>query len=110
MAGTKSLSDVVSDLRLPFDRGESTQRFALASRLIRAGRVSRVVGHSLGGAIAHRLHEKYGVDSTTYEAPIASLRVDSNEQRFRSVLDPVSLFDFAALSRWAPPHALGRRL
>ena len=56
VAGTKSLQDVFDDLKIPFGLTALSQRYKDAERTLSAmPQLSRVVGHSLGGAVALEL-------------------------------------------------------
>ena len=56
IAGTKSLSDVWDDLKIPFGAARHTQRYEDASRTLKAmPQIRRVVGHSLGGVVTLEL-------------------------------------------------------
>ena len=98
VAGTKSLRDVWEDLKIPFGATSWSQRYTDADRTLDASpQIRRVVGHSLGGAVALELqanHADRHLNSTTYGAPVFSV-TDSGE-RFRRWLDPVAALDFGA--------------
>ena len=56
VAGTKSAGDVWGDLKIPLGLTSWSQRYKDAERTLQAmTQVSRVVGHSLGGAVALEL-------------------------------------------------------
>ena len=56
VAGTKSLRDVWDDLKIPFGLTSWSDRYQQADRVLQASpQVRRVVGHSLGGAVALEL-------------------------------------------------------
>ncbi len=108
VAGTKSLQDVFDDLKIPFGLTSWSQRYKGAERTLNAmPQVSRVVGHSLGGAVALELQKNKGAEVTTYGAPVASV---SGGDRHRQLGDPVAMFDFGAqttLPRSLNPHSFG---
>ncbi len=68
VAGTRSVSDVLEWPLLPWT-GRFTSRFRTA-RAFMPGH-SRVVGHSLGGAVAASLAQVAGARSVTYGSPLA---------------------------------------
>ncbi len=76
-AGTKSLRGVWDDLKIPFGLSSWSERYASADRVLDAApHVRRVVGHSLGGAVALELQQKHpqlNFASETYGAPVMSL-------------------------------------
>jgi hypothetical protein len=104
VAGTKSLHDVWDDLKIPLGLTRYSSRFDSASRVLRANpKIRRVVGHSLGGAVALET----GLPSRTYGAPVLSL---SGGERYRELGDPIAALDFGARAV-APggfPHSYAR--
>lgn len=106
IAGTKSFGDALDDLAIPLGMTNTTARHRDASRVLAANpQLTRVVGHSLGGAVALQLQkEKPELQTTTYGAPVAS--TDSSSERFREAGDPVAALDFGATttgpSSWNP--------
>ena len=96
IAGTKSVGDVVDDLRIPLNDTVHTQRFRDAVPLMHG--VNIVVGHSLGGAVALSLSQHFPVHPITYAAPVIDLNPfdSSGSDRFRHIGDPVAFLDLAA--------------
>ena len=111
VAGTKSFGDVVDDLSIPLGLTNTTTRHRDASRVLVANpQLTRVVGHSLGGAVALQLQkENPELQTTTYGAPVAS--TSGSSERFREAGDPVAALDFGATttgpSSWNP-HSYAR--
>ena len=95
VAGTSSLGDVMDDLALPFGLTKGTQRFIDAERVLQANpKIRRVVGHSLGGAVALEMQRDHpDIKTRTYGAPVVSM---SPGERYKSAGDPVSALDFGA--------------
>ena len=106
IAGTKSFGDAVDDLAIPLHMTNRTARYKSAARTLAANpQVRRVIGHSLGGAVAMQLQEDIpSLNSRTYGAP--ALSFSGSGERFRSLGDPISMFDFGARetapSSWNP--------
>jgi len=96
IAGTKSFGDAVDDLSIPLRMTRGTARYESAARTLAANpQVRRVIGHSLGGAVAMQLQEDIpSLKSRTYGAPALSFA--GSGERFRSLGDPISMFDFVA--------------
>ena len=96
IAGTKSFGDVVDDLSIPFGMTRGTARYDAAARTLVANpQIRRVVGHSLGGAVALQLQKDIpSLDSRTYGAPVLSF--SGSSERMRSLGDPISMFDFGS--------------
>lgn len=103
IAGTKSGTDAVQDLLIPLQMTRHTDRAKAAEMYYSLYSPTRVVGHSLGGAVALDLAEDHGIKVSTYGAPIVSFR--SSTERHRDYFDPVSLFDFGAYNRLSFPHS-----
>jgi hypothetical protein len=106
IAGTKSLQDAWDDLKIPFGktmdgvRADNANAYYLANQ----SSIDTVIGHSLGGAIALNLEQKYGkkgdnpygiVQSKTFGSATASLPGGGGD-RIRYIGDPISALDFGA--------------
>ena len=97
---------------VPLREAHKTQRYqqALAALNKSEGRVTTLVGHSLGGAAAAAMTERFPeLQARVYGAPLlrssASVRVKS----FRHRYDPISMLDRGAVTNAAPgrnPHTL----
>ena len=60
VAGTKSARDVWGDLKIPFYLTSWSDRYQEADRALGASpQVTRIVGHSLGGAVALELAKNH---------------------------------------------------
>jgi len=96
IAGTKSFGDVIDDAAIPLGMTDRTTRYRDASRTLVANpKIRRVIGHSLGGAVALQLQKDHPtLKTTTYGAPVFSF--EGSSDRRRSVGDPISMFDFGA--------------
>ena len=86
----------MDDLRIPLNDTVHSQRYRDAVPMMRG--VDVVVGHSLGGAVALSLSERYNVLPITYGAPVLDLNPfdPSGSHRHRCVGDPVAFLDLAA--------------
>ena len=116
VAGTKSLQDVWDDLKIPFGLTSFSDRYKQADRVLEANpQIRRVVGHSLGGAVALELAKNHPRlrATETYGAPVFSF--EGSDQRHRHWLDPVAMLDSGAdttVPQELNPHsyqALARR-
>jgi hypothetical protein len=110
VAGTKSLRDVWDDLKIPFYATSWSERYQNADRTLDASpQVKRVIGHSLGGAVALELqgrHPDRNLETTTYGAPVFSF--SGSGERHRHWLDPVAALDWGAhttLQEGLNPHS-----
>ena len=62
VAGTASLGDAVDDVSIPLGRTDRTKRYEQASMaLAKSPQVTRVVGHSLGGAVSLQIAQQHGL-------------------------------------------------
>ena len=96
IAGTKSIGDVVDDLRIPLNDTVHSQRYRDAVTMMQG--VDIVVGHSLGGAVALSLSPHFTVHPITCAAPIIDLNPfkPQGHNRYRNAGDPVAFLDLAA--------------
>ena len=104
VAGTSSFGDAIDDIALPFGLTRRTQRYMAADRLLASNpKIRRVVGHSLGGAVALQMQKDHPqqLESRTYGAPVVST---TPGERYRSWGDPVSILDFG--THRTLPHSL----
>ena len=106
VAGTSNLRDVMDDTLIPLGQTRHSQRYGQAERTLKAmPQVRRVIGHSLGGAVALQLAKDHGLESRTFGAPVLSF---SGGERYRNYGDPISTTDFGAHTSYAPrlnPHS-----
>ena len=111
IAGTRldrlsGLRDVLDDVTfVPLREANNTMRYqqALAALKQSNGRVKYLVGHSLGGAAAAAITERFPkLEARVYGAPLlrssGSVRVHS----FRHQYDPISILDRGAVVNRAP--------
>jgi pimeloyl-ACP methyl ester carboxylesterase len=94
VAGTASFGDAVDDVNIPIGMTSRTKRYEQASMaLAKSPQVTRIVGHSLGGAVTLQIAQQHNLVSRTYGAPVMSF---SGGDRYRGKFDPVSMFDYGA--------------
>jgi len=111
IAGTHSLSDVLTDVNIPFGTLSRTDRYQQAKQLYNLyGKPKNVVGHSLGSSIALELQREYpDMNVITYGAPIVDINPFQRPQRSRHYGDPISMMDFGATSSFSSgwnPHSV----
>ncbi len=95
IAGTSSLRDVWDDLKIPFHLTSKSDRYQHASKYLETDqKITKLVGHSLGGSVALELQGNMGprnFKTNTYGAPVLS--ITPSENRYRNFGDPVSILD-----------------
>jgi len=101
IAGTKSFGDVKDDVfRIPvWGDSRNIQRYQDArDELMKHPEVTQLSGHSLGGSVALELQKnKHIQGSRTFGAPVFSTVPNwSENDRYRNIGDPFSMFDFNA--------------
>ena len=99
VVGTRSVRDAWDDLKIPLRRTDKTERFRDADCVFGKGGIDKVVGHSLGGAVALELQNKNtDLETETYGAPVFSNQ--RSGQRHCRWRDPVCAFDLGAKKSW----------
>ena len=105
--GSVTATDWVDDARfIPFNGTDRTERYQQAldayKELKSQGKdVGRIVGHSLGGAVALQMQKDHKIpDSRTFKAPIMDFSPFGHSERYRHPTDPVSILDRGAT--WGP--------
>lgn len=85
--GTRTIGDVLDDL-LIFSPvfGLSNAVVSTEMRLFKNNRPERLVGHSLGAAVAAYLGRKWNIYNVGFGSPVY------NSENFADVVDPVGLF------------------
>ena len=81
-------------------------KYIEAEKVLKANpNITRVVGYSLGGSVALELQKRYPqLQTRTYNAPVIdftnaiSPKYESNQERYRNIGDPISIFDSGARS------------
>ena len=98
--------DVLDDVTfLPLRKAYNTQRYqqALAALKKSKGRVKYLVGHSLGGAVAAALTERFPeLEARVYGAPLLRSSDSVRVHSFRHQYDPISILDRGAVVNRAP--------
>jgi hypothetical protein len=114
VAGSHTATDWFDDsTKLPISMASKAHRYKMSDEALKANPdVTRVVGHSLGGAVALELEKNHpGLQSRTYGAPVFDPlgvgRLEdtikqlftcekSKNERYANVLDPVAALDGSA--------------
>ena len=98
--------DVLDDVTfLPLRKASNTQRYQQALAALRKsnGRVKYLVGHSLGGAVAAALTERFPeLQARVYGAPLLRSSDSVRVHSFRHQYDPISMLDRGATVSTAP--------
>ena len=106
VAGTSYMQDGWDDLKIPFSATAMAQRYTDADAILSKNpQITNLVGHSLGGVSVLELqknHPETKFRTNTYGAPAASFKAPDNieNHRYRNYLDPVSMFDRGAESKY----------
>jgi hypothetical protein len=110
VAGSHTARDFYDDVtKIPFwGSVKSSERYQQAAKMLKANpQVRTVVGHSLGGSVAHELQQDNPTLKTmTYGSPSVSWGKAGGEGRLRNAWDPVSVFDRGAV-QLRHPNPLG---
>lgn len=105
VAGTKSVKDALDDVLIPMQLTRFSDRYISAATMAKETKPDRVVGHSLGGAVALELGPKIGAKTETYGAPVISLK--KSDDRHAHWGDPIAILDRGATRtvRLGNPHS-----
>jgi hypothetical protein len=95
-----SLNDAIDDLKIPFFQTQHIQRYKDAAEALNNNPdINQLVGHSMGSSVILQLNKDNNNKfiTRTYSAPVFDLfphsNDDSNNQRYRTSGDLVSIFD-----------------
>ena len=113
IAGTSSISDVLTDLTIPFHALTWTPRYNEAKSQFELYAPKTVIGHSLGAAIALNLKNDPQISESLrrasvrmYNAPRLAFHDTPDVQSFRHWGDVISIGDRAATSTFGwDPHS-----
>ena len=101
VAGSHTARDWYDDVtKIPFwGSVRDSERYQQADKMLKANpQIRTIVGHSLGGSVAHELQSAHpGLKTVTYGSPAISWGTAGGEGRFRNAWDPVSMFDRGAV-------------
>jgi hypothetical protein len=100
VAGSHTVRDFYDDVRnIPaWGDVKNSERYQQAAKMLKASpQISTIVGHSLGGAVAHELQKDHKLKTVTYGSPSVSWGTVGGEGRYRNAWDPVSAFDRGAV-------------
>ena len=110
--GMPSLQDPIDDLKIPIYKTRYTQRYKDAEEFMKQNpNIDRIVGHSLGGAVALELGDKHKIETRTYMAPVVDTGLFNNgvqPERYKNDNDPISMFDLGAKSYERKPDPSSR--
>ncbi len=95
-----SLNDAIDDLKIPEFKTRDIQRYKDANKFLKQNPdVKQLIGHSMGGSVALQLNKDYNnkFETRTYSAPVFDVIPNGNNdpenQRFKTLGDPVAMFD-----------------
>ncbi len=96
--------DVWDDLKIPFYMTHKSERFRnVQEELDKNPNITKVVGHSLGSAVAYEAQKRNpnrNLSVVAYSAPVVSFPWDkSGNERSRNILDPIAIFDNGARTK-----------
>jgi hypothetical protein len=104
IAGSHYAVDWVDDLtKVPFWGDlRNSYRYKQVDKVLKENpQIHNLVGHSLGGSVAHELQRNHpGLRTVTYGSPAVSWRAGG--ERYRNGWDPVSMFDRGAVQQTHP--------
>jgi hypothetical protein len=104
--GLPSLQDAWDDLKIPFHQTRNIQRYKDADEVLKNNpNIKELIGHSMGSSVILQLNSDNNDKfiTRTYSAPVLDLfqrdkPADSRDMRFRTLGDPVAIFDNNAIT------------
>ena len=104
-----SLNDAIDDLKIPEFKTRAIQRYKDANSFLKRNTdVKELIGHSMGGSVALQLNKDYNnqFETRTYSAPVFDVLPNNNNdpenERFKTLGDPVAIFDNNARVSFKP--------
>jgi len=104
-----SLNDAIDDLKIPEFKTRDIQRYKDADKFLKQNSdIKQLIGHSMGGSVVLQLNQDNNnkFETRTYSAPVFDVvphnSNDPENERFKTLGDPVAIFDNNARVTFKP--------
>ena len=104
-----SLNDAIDDLKIPEFKTRDIQRYKDADNFLKKNSdIKQLIGHSMGGSVVLQLNKDNNnkFETRTYSAPVFDVLPNKNNdpenERFKTLGDPVAMFDNNAKTTFKP--------
>ena len=104
-----SLNDAIDDLKIPEFKTRDIQRYKDADNFLKKNSdIKQLIGHSMGGSVVLQLNKDNNnkFETRTYSAPVFDVIPNKNNdpenERFKTLGDPVAMFDNNARTAFKP--------
>jgi len=104
-----SLNDAIDDLKIPEFKTRDIQRYKDADKFLKQNSdIKQLIGHSMGGSVVLQLNKDNNnkFETRTYSAPVFDViphnSNDPENERFKTLGDPVAIFDNNARVTFKP--------
>jgi len=104
-----SLNDAIDDLKIPEFKTRDIQRYKDADKFLKQNSdIKQLIGHSMGGSVVLQLNKDNNnkFETRTYSAPVFDVVThnsnDPENERFKTLGDPVAIFDNNARVTFKP--------
>jgi len=102
ISGSHNINDAITDLTIPLNMLQQTKRYEEADNMYQKYKPSTIIAHSLGGAIALDIQQRYNdkkTDFQVYNVPTIRQKnfFPSNVHDYSRHGDIISVFDSAAV-------------
>jgi len=96
ISGTNSTNDLITDLSIPLNQLENTQRYRQALQLVNLYDPRTIVGHSLGASITNTLLNHFNKNYIKYQGRGYASPIVLNApgmKTYRKIGDPISILN-----------------